>query len=143
MASKTKLKQLFLKQKAAIRIIDNAHNRDHTNPIFTKYKILPLNEQIKLEILKFMHNFHNKKQPLSFADTWTTNQDRNTATVLRNNRDYYVHPHRVDIFARSPVINFAKIWNNAAEIKYTSTLQKFLSTTKENLLNSLDNNEDD
>ncbi len=50
-ANNTSLNQLRIKQKAAIRIICNAGYREHTVPLFSQLKILPLDHMISLSIL--------------------------------------------------------------------------------------------
>jgi hypothetical protein len=47
-ANKTTMTPLILKQKKAIRTITNAGYRDHTAPLFTRLKILPVEQQISL-----------------------------------------------------------------------------------------------
>ncbi len=59
-ANTTSLNKLRVKQKEEIRIISNAGFRDHTAPLFAQLSILPLDQLIKLHILKFMHSFSIK-----------------------------------------------------------------------------------
>jgi hypothetical protein len=59
----TSLKKLRVKQKEAIRAICNAGYRDHTAPLFAQLKILPLDQLIKRNILKFLHCFSHKCLP--------------------------------------------------------------------------------
>jgi len=56
-ASATVLNKLIVKQKEAIRVICLAKYRDHTNPLFKRLGILPLNELIRYSSLKFMHKY--------------------------------------------------------------------------------------
>jgi hypothetical protein len=65
-ANKTTLAPLFLQQKKAIRIISRAKYRDHTSPLFTMLEILPLEQLILYNRLKFMHNYHFRKRPYLF-----------------------------------------------------------------------------
>ncbi len=46
-ANITTLNRLKLKQKEAIRIVSNAGYRDHTERLFKKQGILPLNDLVK------------------------------------------------------------------------------------------------
>jgi hypothetical protein len=78
-----------IKQKQAIRTVCNANYRDHTAPLFKKLKILPLEKLIEFSKIKFMHNFHFKMLPLSFANTWMSNIERNPERALRNANDLY------------------------------------------------------
>jgi hypothetical protein len=54
-ANTTALQKLRVKQKEALRVINLAGYRDHTQPLFQQCKILPLDEMIKFTRLKFMH----------------------------------------------------------------------------------------
>ena len=56
-ASWSNINELYLKQKAAIRIISNSTYNAHTQPLFKKLKILPLN---------LMVDFFNPPKPETF-----------------------------------------------------------------------------
>jgi len=60
-ANMTSLNRLRSKQKEAIRIICNAGYREHTAPLFAQLKILPLDQLIQFNILKFVHSFTHKQ----------------------------------------------------------------------------------
>jgi hypothetical protein len=68
-ANRTNLEKLIIKQKQAIRIICNATYRAHTAPLFKQLKILPVEKLIQFSNIKFLHSFHFKTLPLSFANT--------------------------------------------------------------------------
>ena len=51
----TLLSPIFIKQKRAIRIINNAGYIDHTNPLFKNSKIVKLHDVYKLEVRKFVY----------------------------------------------------------------------------------------
>jgi hypothetical protein len=61
-----------------------------------------VSRHIEFSKIKFMHNFHFKKLPLSFANTWMTNIERNPERDLRNANDLYIPPHRVELVKRLP-----------------------------------------
>jgi len=54
-ANSTALQKLRLKQKEAISVINLEGYRDHTKPLFQKFKILPLDEVIKFTRPKILH----------------------------------------------------------------------------------------
>ena len=64
-----------IKQKEAIRVINNAGYRDHTQPLFKKNKILPLDSMIKYSNLRFMHSYFHHNLPFSFEQLWIPNRD--------------------------------------------------------------------
>jgi hypothetical protein len=65
--------RLRVKQKEAIRVINNAGYRDRTARLFKLNNILPLDALITFSKLKFMHNYVHHKLPLSFNEMWTYN----------------------------------------------------------------------
>jgi hypothetical protein len=136
-ANITSLNRLKLKQKAAIRIVCNAGHRDHTNPMFKRLGILPLNELITYSNLKFMHNFWHRKLPLSFHDMWTTNRVRNPNIVLRNANYLYIPAHMYATLKRLPLFSFPKTWNDDSNLKYNPSLNVYLKSVKSALLNSI------
>jgi len=125
-ASQTNLAKLFLKQKNAVRIITNSNYRAHTAPLFQRLKILPLSQLIHYSNLSFMHNFHHNRLPISFAQMWNTNRNRNPLIQLRNADDYFIPAHRFETLKRLPLFNFPRIWN----IEDVSKLTQSKNSTK-------------
>ncbi len=58
--------------------------------LFEEKKILPIDQLIKYSRIKLMHSFQFKQLPVSFAETWITNNNRNMDRILRNANDLYV-----------------------------------------------------
>ncbi len=103
--------RLRVKQKEAIRIINNAGYRDHTAALFKLNCILPVDEMIKYASLLFMHRFSNRNLPLSFHDVWTLNRIQNPARLLRNANDLRIPPHNFATLKRLPLFAFPRTWN--------------------------------
>jgi hypothetical protein len=125
-ANKTNLGKLVVKQKQAIRTVCNVNYRDHTAPLFKKLKVLPLEKLIEFAKIKFMHNFHFKRLPLSFANTWMSNIEKNPERALRNANDLYIPPHRVEIVKRLPLFLFPEAWNSAPGNKLNPRQHSFV-----------------
>jgi hypothetical protein len=87
-------------------IICNANYRAHTTPLFKEQKILPLDRLNEFSRIKFMHNFYFKQLPISFAETWITNAERNPDRMLRNADDLYIPAHCVEFVRRLPLFSF-------------------------------------
>ncbi len=68
--------------------------------------------------IKFMHSYHFKKLPLSFAEMWQLNIERNPERALRNANDYCIPAHRVETFKRLPLISLPTAWNSAPGDKF-------------------------
>ena len=62
-------KELFVKQKIAIRIIQGLKYNDHTGPSFKSLKILPLPELIEFFALQFMQRFNQNYLPVMLCVT--------------------------------------------------------------------------
>jgi hypothetical protein len=133
----TNLQKLRIKQKAALRTISNAGYRDHTKPLFKKQQILPIDELIKFERLKFMHKYRNSKLPFSFNETWIFNINRNPERVLRNANDYFVPPHNFATVKRFPLFTFPRAWNEEEERKHIPSLLLYCKQLKVALLSSI------
>jgi hypothetical protein len=129
-ANKTNLGKLIVKQKQAIRTVCNVNYRNHTAPLFKKLKVLPLEKLIEFARIKFMHNFHFKRLPLSFANTWMSNIERNPDRALRNANDLYIPPHRVEIVKRLLLCSFPEAWNSAPGNKLNPRQHSYLNLTK-------------
>ena len=126
--------QLIIKQKQAIRSISSASYRAHTAPLFQQLNILPLEKLIISYRLKFMHSYHFKKLPLSFAELWITNRQRIPERELRDADNYYIPPHRIEIVKRMPLFTFPLAWNDADDIKYNPIQHLFMRDLKNSFL---------
>ncbi len=141
-ASLSTFSDLVKKQKYAIRLIHNAAYKSHTENLFKKSEILPLNLLIDYFRSQFMHQYLNKFLPVTFIGEWSTNAERRIdlgGPVLRNVLDFYV-PNSCLVFSeRQPLICFPKTWNDLVpiEIKLIPEKLVFNHSMKNHLLNSL------
>jgi hypothetical protein len=135
------IKDLFLKQKTAIRIISDAKYNSHTAPLFKKQNILPLDALIKTSQVKVFHHFINNKLPTSFAETWSPNRARYEAagTVgLRNEDDYHIPFARTNQLQRFPLTTLPKTWNDLpVNLKLITNHNSFASAVKTFYLDSI------
>ena len=70
-APKMQIDKLFLLQKRAIRIIDNAKKYDHTGPLFIKYNILPLEKLFKFQTIVHMFKVYKGYLPPVITNLFT------------------------------------------------------------------------
>jgi hypothetical protein len=84
-----------------------------------------------------MHSFVHKKLPLSFNNTWQTNEDRNPVRVLRNINDLYIPAHRVEFVRRLPLFSFPAKWNKAPGDKFNPRTSLYVKEVKNHLLSLL------
>jgi hypothetical protein len=94
--NKTNINRVIKVQKKAIRIITNSNYNEHTGPLFKNLGILRLDKLIEQAKLTFMHSITYNYAPLTFANTWIKNNDRNTGHNLRNDEDYLLPHPRVE-----------------------------------------------
>ena len=142
--SKNNLNTLFLKQKIAIRIINSVSYNAHTEPLFKKSGILPLETLVEFFNLKFFHNFIHNELPISFANLWMRNEDRRNEDRmnLRNNQDYFIPSSRLTSTEKFPLYNLPRLWCNFEDqnIKQTPTKNLFNIRLKIHFLDKLKNN---
>jgi hypothetical protein len=133
-ANTTNLQRLRVKQKEAIRVISNAGYRDHTQPLFKKEKILPLDEMIKYSKLRFMHSFTHHNLPFSFEQLWMLNRDINQNRILRNANNLQIPTHHYASIKRLPLFSFPHAWNTDCERKFIPSLKVYSKQLKMALL---------
>jgi hypothetical protein len=129
-ATQTSLNKLIVKQKEAVRIICNAGYRDHTAPLFTQLRILPIDKLIKYSALKFMHSFAHNLLPISFDRMWTTNSERFPDRILRNANQLFIPAHNFATLKRMPLFNFPSIWNSEGPAKNNPIQHQYLRHLK-------------
>ena len=113
--SPSNLNALIIKQKAAVRIVNNSTYNSHTEPIFKSLSILPLDNLIEYFKLQFMFSFLNGSLPRSFDSTWIRNESREGGDhrpVLRNHQDIFIPPSRLTSTDKFPFFNFPRIWSS-------------------------------
>ena len=84
-----------------------------------------------------MHIFVHKKLPLSFNNTWQTNEDRNPVRVLRNINDLYIPAHRIEFVRKLPLFSFPAKWNKAPGDKFNPRTSLYVKEVKNHLLSLL------
>jgi hypothetical protein len=136
-ANATNMNKLKIKQKAAIRIVCNSGFREHTGPLFSQLKILPIDQLVTFSILKFMHSFTHNSLPFSFQNTWSTNRNRFPERELRNANNLFIPAHNFATLKRMPIFNFPAVWNSAGPDKFNPIQHRYLKSLKCQLLNNI------
>ena len=108
---KSSLQGLIKKQKAAIRILANTKYNLHTNPLFSRLKILPFESLIKYFSLQFFFDFRTHKLPRSFDNYWLTTGESNERYPLRNANEYVIPRYRTNKISLFPRWSLPRIWN--------------------------------
>jgi hypothetical protein len=140
-ASKSLINDLFLKQKAVVRIVSDSKYNSHTAPIFKNLEILPLHMLIQLHLSKTMYFFKSGRLPECFNNTWMTGLEHNLLAggpLLRNADDYLVQFARTDQIRRLPLTSIPEIWNTLSpELKNSPSVYTFCLNLKKFYLSTL------
>ena len=99
------------KQKQCVRIINKCKYNAHTEPLFFKSQILPLDDLILQQKLILMHSCAHNYSPVNFPD-FSLNRETNTHRFnLRNYNDFYVPRTSSSFIQKMPLVDFPSSWN--------------------------------
>ena len=136
------LKPLIIKQKMALRIMNDAAYNAHTEPLFKSCSILPLKNLAEYLKIQFMQKFTQGYLPSSFNDVWVTNRIRRAGqdhVELRNNDDINIPFSRLVATERQPLSAFPKLWASFPDeqIKFIRNVPEFNLSLKKHFLQLL------
>ena len=139
-AKESSLNPLFLKQKAAVRIISSSSYNAHPEPIFKNLNILPLPKLTLFFKLQFFQQFKSGFLPSGLKNMWFTFTELNPD--LRNDDDIRIPVSRLVHFNNFPLYSIPHAWSEFKEedIKIQRNKIIFNSLLKKHLLNQLDEN---
>jgi len=123
--SQNNLNKIFLLQKKAIRIITKSSYTAHTDQLFSKLHILPLDRVITQAKLTFMHSIYYEYAPPSFTTTWQTLSQRNPDLNLRNATDFLIPYPRIELYKRLPIYTLPTTWNSHETVRYYANITTF------------------
>ena len=63
-------------QKKDIRAVNNSTFKAHSNPLFSKPKLLNLDDTYKLSVPTFMHGYFNDNLPSSFQNMFKSQAEQ-------------------------------------------------------------------
>jgi hypothetical protein len=142
------LNAIFLKQKAALRIVSGEKYNAHTEHLFKQHGILKFNDLCQLSKLKLMFQILHQQSPQLLQDTWPTNRQRRIQDTddqeprlhLRNDDDIYEPLARYETTHRLPFFSLPKTWNDLpVNIKSLRSTNVFVNTLKNAYLNTYSN----
>ncbi len=98
-----------------MRIIYRAKFMDNNYPLFANVEVLPLEDLITYYRLKCMHCYYRyyNKLPISFAELWLTNSERNPERMLKNANDCYIRQNRIELVAFFGICSCGDLLNGA------------------------------
>ena len=143
-AKQSTLNPLYLKQKAAVRIISSSTYNAHTEPIFKNLNILPLPKLTLFFKLQFFPQFKSGLLPSGLRNMWSTSSELNPDRLyrLRNDDDIRIPISRLAHFNNFPLYSIPQAWSEFTQedIKIQRNKIIFNSLLKKHLLNQLDEN---
>ena len=126
------IKQIEVKQKRAIRIINRRKFRAHTDPLFKHENILKVHDLYKSQACLFVFDCINDNLPVSFVDYFSRVEHPNPRRPhdLRN-----PHISRTTFSSRLPPHNYVSLWNSLSDIlKSTPKRNQFKNILKRDLI---------
>ena len=135
-ASDHQLNRLKVFQNRALRFIDFSPIGTYMLPLYYHYKILPLNDLIKLQRTTYMYCYQNNELPLTFSTYFSRPSHSHNTRYSKSN--YTVPRHDSNFSAISMKILGPKIWagvpDNAKVLPFRKTFSKHM---KQTYINSL------
>ena len=137
-SSKCNLKRIHLLQKRAIRIITHSHYLLPTAALFSRMKILPIQNIVSLQTGIFMHDCYNDLLPSSLQDYFNLNCNIHSYNT-RNTYSFHPPLLRTEISKSSIFYQGPILWNNLPtilkEYKSPNQFNQFKNNYKRLLLN--------
>ena len=109
MLSQKDLKRLFVEQKKCVRSIVKARYNAHTDPIFSKLKILKTAELIDLNQILFMFDIKNQNVSSRIRNLFSFSTKK---YVTRNAQVPIVIKHRTKAMNSSVFVKSIKLWSS-------------------------------
>lgn len=126
-----KLKKITILQKKAVRNITGKNFRSHTDPLFSKLKILKFSDLFQFNASVFMYKYTNKLVPESYADMFLPLHGSN-----RTN-SYKIDIIKSNYLSQFPSYFLPKIWNkNNITLKNLGSTNCFKNALRKDILNS-------
>ena len=123
-------------QKRAIRLITNSHYNAHAQPIFKSQNILKLCDLHKLQIHKFMFQYHQGNLPISLNSMFIQNYEIHNH-VTRHRNDAHIQPRRTFQATQAIRHKGPKLWQNLSyDEKNNRTIHTFSRKIKQSMLNT-------
>ena len=105
------LHRTVLLQKRAIRIINNAKFKSHTDPLFKATNIMKITDQYIFQSTLFVFDFITKYLPYSFEQMFRFNHDIPNSRATRQSDLLYEARCKTNFANSLPLYAMPKIWN--------------------------------
>ena len=130
----SRLYDLKMLQKRAIRVIDKAGYLDHTSVIFKKYRMLKLEDIIRLNTCVLMYKANKGLLPKHIQSSFVKNKEVHEYNTRRRN-DFFSKQTNTKMRKMSVNQKGIELWNSLPKCtKYCVSLYKFKSYLKLQIL---------
>ena len=138
----TRLNKVVILQKRAIRLVENVNYRDHTEPIFHKYKCLKFLDIISLKTLLVIYQAEKHILPVNLQKLFMkTRNVHNHNTRSSNRGNFDLKFCRTKIRSMSISIRGVKLWNELnSNYHNIKSLSSFKKTIKKMYINGYNAN---
>ena len=130
---------IFQCQKQVVRVITDSTYRANTAGLFKLLEILPIDQLIEFNAIKFMFLYRQGAQPKVFDGVWAKNSDDDNYR-LRNADDFKVKaipPNALYLF-NHPYYYYPRAWNRLPlNIKLIQNKKQFLAALHKHLLDTV------
>jgi len=124
-AHKKYINKLKVSQNKTIRNINNSKYNESAKPIYSKLRILTLDEIYKIELCKFMYGSSTHTLPLPLLSLYTPNTEIHSHNT-RQRGDAHVTARHTELLSRSFIHTAPDIWHTIPQkIKKSGTKHAF------------------
>ena len=133
----TKLNKICTLQKKCVRNVANVGSRAHSEPLFSKLKILTFTDLFKMNACNFIHQYHYKKLPASFTGMFQLLRDSDNIMTREGHENYVVSVPISRNLLNLPRPSIIPIWNGISDtLKATISHKVFKKQCKNTFLES-------
>ena len=142
-SNKKSLDKIENLQKKCLRNIALKNYKAHTEPIFKDLNILKLRDKFTYCRSIFMHQYRNKKLPISFSDIFTDITNSDNLQSRHNDYNYVVNPAVKKYLELFPLKQILFNWNSLSiDLKATADSEEFKMLMKNSLCSQYNHESD-
>ena len=131
---------IFKCQKQVVRVLTNSNYNANTAVLFRQLEILPIEQLIEFNVVKFMFLYRQGLQPKVFDGVWLRNNHDNNNYRLRNADDFKVKaiPANALYLFNHPLYYYPRAWNRLPPyLKLIQNKNQFLAALHNHLLETV------
>lgn len=106
------LNKLEKLQKRAIRTVNQATFKSHTEPLFKSSAVLKISDMFIYQVLLFMRDYNADQLPECFCNMYIKNRYIRSERITRQSELLYIPQCKTKFVENLPYALYPKIWNN-------------------------------